>query len=72
MLFISHSCEPNVGFGGSIVLVAMRDVDAGEELTPGRPLCCGGPTGATGGGLTSKSATAGTSRGTWRGRSAPS
>ena len=33
MLFINHSCEPNVGFGGNIVLVAMRDVDAGEELT---------------------------------------
>jgi hypothetical protein len=33
MLFINHSCEPNVGFGGNVVLVAMRDVDAGEELT---------------------------------------
>jgi len=33
MLFINHSCEPNVGFLGNIVLVAMRDVDAGEELT---------------------------------------
>jgi uncharacterized protein len=33
MLFINHSCEPNVGFGGNIVLVAMRDIDAGEELT---------------------------------------
>lgn len=32
MLLINHSCEPNVGFGGNIVLVAMRDV-AGEELT---------------------------------------
>jgi uncharacterized protein len=32
MLFINHSCEPNVGFAGSIVLVAMRDVSAGEEL----------------------------------------
>jgi SET domain-containing protein len=35
MLFINHSCEPNVGFGGNVVLVAMRDVDAGEELTVG-------------------------------------
>jgi len=33
MLFINHSCEPNVGFAGNIVLVAMRDVEAGEELT---------------------------------------
>ena len=33
MLFINHSCEPNVGFLGNIVLVAMRDIDAGEELT---------------------------------------
>jgi uncharacterized protein len=33
MLFLNHSCEPNVGFAGNIVLVAMRDVDAGEELT---------------------------------------
>jgi uncharacterized protein len=33
MLFINHSCEPNVGFGGNIVLVAMRDIHAGEELT---------------------------------------
>lgn len=33
MLFINHSCEPNVGFAGNIVLVAMREIDAGEELT---------------------------------------
>lgn len=33
MLFINHSCEPNVGFAGNIVLVAMRDISAGEELT---------------------------------------
>lgn len=33
MLFLNHSCEPNVGFGGNIVLVAMRDIEAGEELT---------------------------------------
>ncbi len=33
MLFINHSCEPNVGFAGNIVLVAMRDVSSGEELT---------------------------------------
>ncbi len=33
MLFLNHCCEPNVGFAGNIVLVAMRDVAAGEELT---------------------------------------
>jgi uncharacterized protein len=33
MLFINHSCEPNVGFAGNIILVAMREVTAGEELT---------------------------------------
>jgi hypothetical protein len=33
MLFINHSCESNVGFAGNIVLVAMCDVRAGEELT---------------------------------------
>lgn len=33
MLFLNHSCEPNVGFAGNIVLVAMRDIAVGEELT---------------------------------------
>jgi hypothetical protein len=33
MLFLNHSCEPNVGFSGNIVLVAMHDISAGEELT---------------------------------------
>lgn len=33
MLFLNHSCEPNVGFGGNVVLVAMRPIAAGEELT---------------------------------------
>lgn len=33
MLFINHSCEPNVGFAGNIILVAMRDIGPGEELT---------------------------------------
>jgi hypothetical protein len=33
MLFINHSCAPNVGFSGNVVLVAMRDVRQGEELT---------------------------------------
>jgi SET domain-containing protein len=33
MLFINHSCEPNVGFAGNVVLVAMNDVAPGDELT---------------------------------------
>ncbi|MGH3480630.1 MAG: SET domain-containing protein-lysine N-methyltransferase [Nocardioidaceae bacterium] len=33
MLFLNHSCEPNVGFGGNVMLVAMRDIAAGAELT---------------------------------------
>jgi hypothetical protein len=33
MLFLNHSCEPNVGFGGNVVLVAMRDIAADAELT---------------------------------------
>jgi len=33
MLFINHSGEPNVGFAGNTVLVAMRDISPGEELT---------------------------------------
>jgi uncharacterized protein len=33
MLFVNHSCRPNVGFRGNVVLVAMHDVAAGAELT---------------------------------------
>jgi uncharacterized protein len=33
MLFINHSCDPNVGFAGNTVLVAMRPIGVGEELT---------------------------------------
>jgi hypothetical protein len=33
MLVIDHSCEPNVGFAGNAVLVAMRDISPGEERT---------------------------------------
>jgi SET domain-containing protein len=33
MLFVNHSCEPSVGFAGNTVLVAMRDIGPGEELT---------------------------------------
>ena len=33
MLFLNHSCEPNVGVRGNVVFVAMRPIAAGEELT---------------------------------------
>jgi SET domain-containing protein len=33
MLFLNHSCEPNVGFAGNVNVVAMRDIGSGEELS---------------------------------------
>ena len=33
MMFLNHSCAPNVGILGQIVFVAMRDIRPGEELT---------------------------------------
>ena len=33
MVFSNHSCEPNIGVRGQIVFVALRAVEAGEELT---------------------------------------
>ena len=33
MIFSNHSCEPNIGVRGQIVFVAMRNIEAGEELT---------------------------------------
>ncbi|MBE0669514.1 MAG: SET domain-containing protein-lysine N-methyltransferase [Anaerolineales bacterium] len=39
----NHSCEPNLGFFGQIGLVAMRDIDAGEELTFDYAMSDGGP-----------------------------
>ena len=31
--FINHSCEPNCGIRGSLQVVAMRDIEPGEEIT---------------------------------------
>jgi len=61
MLYTNHSCEPNVAIRGQIVVVAMREIAAGEELTHdwattddldyemtctcGRPTCRGTVTG---------------------------
>jgi hypothetical protein len=30
--YFNHCCEPNAGLVGQIVLVAMRDIEAGEEV----------------------------------------
>jgi hypothetical protein len=30
--YFNHSCDPNVGFNGQIVLVAIRDIAPGEEV----------------------------------------
>ncbi|MCU1361498.1 MAG: Nuclear protein [Ilumatobacteraceae bacterium] len=31
--FVNHSCEPNCAMSGSVLVVALRDIEAGEELT---------------------------------------
>jgi hypothetical protein len=33
MLYTNHSCDPHLAIQGQIVLVAMRDIAPGEELT---------------------------------------
>ena len=33
MLYLNHSCEPNLGVRGEITFVAIRNIRAGEELT---------------------------------------
>jgi hypothetical protein len=33
MLYLNHSCDPNVGVRGEITFAAMREIRAGEELT---------------------------------------
>lgn len=38
-IFINHSCEPNIGFSGQITYVAMRDIEANEELTHDYTMC---------------------------------
>ena len=48
MMFLNHSCEPNVGVQGQIIFVALRAIAAGEELTldyatierPAEPMSC--------------------------------
>lgn len=33
MMYLNHSCAPNVGIKGQIIFVTMRDIRRGEELT---------------------------------------
>ena len=33
MMFVNHSCDPNIGMAGNVVLVAVRGISPGEELT---------------------------------------
>ncbi|MBI4709203.1 MAG: SET domain-containing protein-lysine N-methyltransferase [Candidatus Portnoybacteria bacterium] len=33
MMYVNHSCEPNIGMLGDVINVAMRDIVIGEELT---------------------------------------
>lgn len=37
--FFNHSCDPNAGFKGQIVLVAMRPIQPGEEITFDYAMC---------------------------------
>lgn len=43
MMLVNHSCEPNTGMGGNVLLVSMRDIAAGEELTIDYALFLGDP-----------------------------
>lgn len=38
-IFVNHSCEPNIGFSGQIAYVAMREIEANEELTHDYAMC---------------------------------
>jgi uncharacterized protein len=33
MMHLNHSCEPNLGLQGQLLFVALRDIEANEELT---------------------------------------
>ncbi|GAB4424930.1 MAG: hypothetical protein Kow002_14440 [Anaerolineales bacterium] len=41
--YFNHSCNPNAGFSGQIALVAMRDIQAGEEVCFDYAMCDGSP-----------------------------
>lgn len=37
--YFAHSCEPNCGFKGRLIIVAMQDIQKGEELTFDYEMC---------------------------------
>jgi hypothetical protein len=37
----NHSCDPNIGFSGQLCLVAMRDIQPGEEISFDYAMCDG-------------------------------
>jgi uncharacterized protein len=37
--YVNHSCEPNAGIVGSILVVAMRDIEPGEEICFDYAMC---------------------------------
>jgi uncharacterized protein len=37
--FVNHSCEPSTGLFGATMLIARRDIDAGEEITFDYAMC---------------------------------
>ncbi|MDZ7290472.1 MAG: SET domain-containing protein-lysine N-methyltransferase [candidate division KSB1 bacterium] len=41
--FVNHSCEPNAGMSGQIIMVAMRDIAPGEEVCLDYAMSDGGP-----------------------------
>jgi len=41
--FVNHSCDPNAGLDGQIAIVAMRDIQPGEEVTIDYAMCDGDP-----------------------------
>lgn len=41
--YLNHSCDPNAGFNGQIVVVAMRDIQVGEEICIDYAMCDGSP-----------------------------
>ncbi len=41
--YINHSCQPNAGMSGQIGIVALRDIEPGEEVCIDYAMCDGSP-----------------------------
>ncbi len=41
--YFNHSCDPNLGFMGNVILVALRDIETGEEMTFDYAMCDSDP-----------------------------